>query len=206
MALLAHESAHRSFPHGSIPSTHYSWAAKILPFLDQDAVSRQFDFDKPLDEISNLLVAATPLAIFDCPSSLKEFEGKTDYSGISGSLRFPGGSRNGVLLLNPDSKARRGVTVSSIKDGTSNTIFLAESAALRAESGGFWAAGANCITHEEGGVNDPDRPETEIVSDHSGGANVGFCSGSVAFISSQIQLEIIAGLCTRAGSEVIEDF
>ena len=206
LGLLAHESAHRAFPHGSAPSTHHSWATKILPFLEQDAVARQFDFGKPLDEISNLIVAATPLAIFDCPSSQKEFVGKTDYSGISGSLRFPGGSRNGVLLLSPDAQAKRGVTVRSITDGMTNTIFLAESSALRAESGGFWAAGANCITHEEGVINAPGRPETEIFSDHPRGANVGFCSGAVVFISSGVPLETVASLCTRAGAEIVEDF
>jgi len=106
LGLLAHESAQRAFPFGSTPSTRHSWATKILPFLEQDAVSRQFDFDKPWDETGNFLIAETPLTIFNCPSSRKEFMGKTDYSGISGSLRFPGGSRNGVLLLSPDAQTR----------------------------------------------------------------------------------------------------
>jgi len=166
---------------------------------------RKFDFDKPWDEGINLPIAETPLLIFHCPSSRKDFLGKTDYSGISGSLRFLGGSRNGVLLLSPDSQAKSGVSVASITDGLSHTIFVAESSELPAETGGYWAAGENCITHEEGGVNN-DEPETEISSDHWGGANVGFCSGSIMFVSTEVEVDIVAGLCTRAGSESTGDF
>ena len=206
LALLAYESARRSFPHGSTPSTGHSWGSAVLPFLDQSSLFHEFDFAKRWDEKGNFLNAETPLSVFNCPSSRKEFQGKTDYSGISGSLRFSGGSRNGVLLLAPVPGAERGVAVGSITDGLSNTIFLAESSALRAESGGYWAAGANCITHEEGGVSDSGRPETEIFSDHRNGANVGFCDGAVTFLSSEVELDTVASLCTRAGSEPLSDF
>ena len=205
IGLLNYESAHKRFPIGSEPLTQLSWGASILPHLEQATRHEEIDFSKPWSESPNLQIVDDSLAVFVCPSSFKNFSGKTDYSGISGSLRFSGGSRNGVLLFGLELE-ERGFPISQITDGLSNTIMVGECSRLPLESGAYWISGHNCITHEDGGVSDPETSDTEISSEHYQGANVGFCSGTVEFISSQVDVEIVSALCTRAGAETEIDF
>lgn len=207
LALLNYESAHRRFSIGAMLNKHHSWGTAILPFLEQVAVHDSINLSKDWDDPSNLNSVKTNLSIFECPSSLKSFNGKTDYCGISGSwhnARSPG-SKNGMLY--PALEANTvGVTLASVIDGTSHTLLVAEGATVMEEGYGFWACGLNCFTHEDGSVNAPSRPADEIVSDHFAGANAVFSDGSVRFISASVELDVVAAICTRNGSELTGDF
>lgn len=207
LALLNYESAHRRFPLGATPVKFHSWNTAILPFLEQAPLYESINQHKDWGDASNLNFVKTNLSIFECPSSLKSFDGKTDYCGISGSWHNArdSGDENGMLF--PALKAStQAVMLASVIDGTSHTILVAEGVTVREEGYGFWACGLNCFTHDEGGVNDPSRPEDEIVSDHFAGANAVFCDGSVRFISASIEVDVVAAICTRNGGELTGDF
>lgn len=96
------------------------------------------------------------------------------------------------------------VEMASISDGTSHTILVSEGAGQMEINNGYWACGLNCFTHDERGVNAPDHPSDEIVSDHPGGANAAFCDGSVRFLGQDIEAPVIAALCTRNGYETYD--
>jgi type II secretory pathway pseudopilin PulG len=117
-----------------------------------------------------------------------------------------------------------------ISDGTSNTIMIAEDAARPAAyaSGGVLANPSLGIPMKEGGWADPganfsidgSNPDgtvpgdctmncsnnSEMYSFHSNGACAVFCDGSVRFLTSNINLCVLAALSTRAGSENVPNF
>ena len=122
----------------------------ILPYVEQGNVydlfniNYRYDIDPSLPEApTNQQAAKTGLAIFVCPSTgrgqLQDAEGYvyTDYSapvtvrpGLSGDPSQP----RFKCVLNGDSERR----ISSVTDGTSNTIAMAEDAGrVDVDSGGF---------------------------------------------------------------------
>ena len=111
----------------------------------------------------------------------------------------------------------------AITDGTSSTILVAEDAgrptfynAMRqvydpvGKEGG-WADpnGAFSIdgSNPDGSIPGPCplncSNNSEVYSFHTNGANVVFADGSVHFLSSSIDLCVLAALSTKAGGEVI---
>ncbi len=210
LALLNHESSKSMFPHGATYLHFHSWNSAILPWLEQKSVHSQITFSKDWnDATGNLAISQQDLTIFQCPTSIKNYAGRTDYCGISGTWRtaipvIPG-DNNGVLFLAKSPRAK-GVMIHTITDGTSQTIAVSEGAEMLEDNHGFWACGLNCFTHEEGGVNDSSRPSNEIVSDHPGGANAALCDGAVRFISDQVDAATVAALCSRNGYESISEF
>jgi prepilin-type N-terminal cleavage/methylation domain-containing protein/prepilin-type processing-associated H-X9-DG protein len=207
LGLLNYESGHAAFPHGSSFKNHHSWGSEILPFLEQRSVYDKIDFEAFwADPVQNQDVVFSDLPIFHCPSSLKLFSGKTDYCGISGSYRTEVEEieSNGMLFLAVEENSEP-VSMSSVIDGASQTIIVAEGATVMQIDFGFWACGLNCFGHEEAGVN-AGRRSDEIVADHPGGANVVLVDGSVQFIGEDVDADTVAALCTRNGYEPISEF
>ena len=143
-----------------------------------------------------------------------------DYFGINGpgdSQVDPAGKRyganRGVLLdLMPGEIQSKTVRMRHIKDGTSKTICVAE-ATGRANDGaklkGAWGSGQNTAEvdfaiNASGEEDIYNRKKDEIYSDHTGGAQVLYCDGSVILVSDEIEKPIIFAICTRNGSEGIE--
>ena len=207
IALQSYHAAKRSYPLGGQYATGHSWGSYILPYLDQGNLNQQINFDLAWDHPSNA-IAFTDLTIFHCPTSIKEYEGKTDYCGISGSAasgpNANGTWENGVLVVAYDDQ-RQPVSNREISDGLSHTIIVGEGVAVQEDNGGYWANGQNCFTHEDGGVNNLDGGYNEIASLHPGGAHTLFCDGSLQFIDESVDPAILAGYCTRNGGEVVGD-
>ena len=100
----------------------------------------------------------------------------------------------------------RPVAIRQIPDGASRTLIVAEDGGWQ---DGQWINGLN-IFDQKYEINykpSPQKPlENEIRSDHSGGANALFADGSARFLDQQMDLEILAAICTREGGEIIKDF
>ncbi|MBL8892367.1 MAG: DUF1559 domain-containing protein [Planctomycetaceae bacterium] len=206
LALQQFESSFKCFPAGGEAGTLHAWCTRILPYLEHGDLYQQIDLKLGWDASGNIAQTKQTLPIFRCPTSLKSYAGLTDYSGISGSSHqaTSDGGRNGILfLVNPND---RPVNISSILDGTSNTIAIAECLAVGEDNFGFWACGANCLGHEEGPINNRQGSLDEIASLHPGGANAVFADGSVSFLSETLSLDIVAALCTRNNREVVAEF
>ena len=206
LALLDYESSRQIFPSGSTETTEHSWGVQILPSIEQNDVFLETDLSKNWDDPVNVPNLQLELSAFTCPSSRKDYPGKTDYCGISGSWATPGSNGANGILFPIEGTIKSAVRASTVTDGLSNTVIVAEGSLLYADNFGFWSSGRNCFTHEDGPVNSPNLYETEIASDHPNGANVAFCGGSVSFISGSVDRDTIAALCTRNGAEVVTDF
>jgi prepilin-type N-terminal cleavage/methylation domain-containing protein/prepilin-type processing-associated H-X9-DG protein len=207
LALSQYESAHAIYPSGSAFETEFSWASRCLPFFEQTSIYQQLDFKQNWNDPVNQPWIEQTLSLFQCPSSLKDYAGLTDYSGISGSWlsvspQVPG-SRNGMLFESLTNE-RDAVRVADVTDGMSYTIIVAESALLLEDNGGWWASGLNCISHDDGGINNPSGSTTEIASFHPGGANAVMCDASVTFLTNQLAPQIVGAYCTRSQGDFVK--
>lgn len=224
IALHGYHTANGSFPPGGIehrmminPATgkrygpsgrQLAWSAYILPYIEQDALYHQLDFSKAFDAPENATAAATVLSVYVCPtvpdgSVLKQGRGPTQYGGIYGErISSPNSPPKGVMLYD------RAIQIAEIRDGTSNTLIVAEDSAW---ADGQWINGLN-IFDQAYPINFPPDPaigiyaENEIRSDHPGGANGLFCDGSAHFLSQQMDSKTLAAICTRDGGEIVGDY
>jgi len=192
----------------------FAWSAFLLPYIEQSAIHEAIDFSKAFDDPDNATAAANVIAFYLCPSVAHqslywEDRAKTDYGGIYGErIQLPNTppERNsppkGTMLY------ERPVSICEIRDGTSNTLIVAEDSDW---VDGQWINGENifdqrypinAIPKDANGM--PLKPENEIRSYHPGGANGLFCDGSVRFLSEAMQLETLAAICTRASGEVFQ--
>jgi prepilin-type processing-associated H-X9-DG protein len=135
------------------------------------------------------------------------------------------GWRKQLVIHASSADLRRGVNtrIVEITDGTSNTIMVAEDAGRPTfynqarqvydptgkeggwadPNGAFSLDGANPDGTIPGGCPLNCSNNSEIYSWHDNGANVVFADGSVHFLSSNIDLCVLAKLVTRAGGEVV---
>ena len=203
LALQHFESGFKFFPAGAEAGTLHSWSTQLLPYLEQRGLHERIDFKVAWDTDQNAAWTRQRLSVFACPSSWKNYAGSTDYCGISGSSHNATGDvgRNGILF--PLDRGERPIAISSIVDGTSNTIAIAEAVAVGENNYGFWSCGANCLGHDEGSINNRSGSLDEIASLHPGGANAVFADGSVHFLSETLSLDIVAALCTRNNQTVV---
>jgi len=128
LALLNHEMQHGALPLGvEGRPTHvdsdlmHTWFTRILPFVEQEPLQRQYRFDRRFDHAQNLPVIQTRLPIFECPSvppqPLANDLGPNHYAGNGGTL--PSADDG---LFSPQLAVRLG----HITDGTTNTLAVGE--------------------------------------------------------------------------------
>ena len=147
----------------------------------------------------------------------------SDYKGNSGP------DNDGVLMKRRDGIFERGVVecrFSDISDGSSNTVLICESS-YPGERGDDWPIWIGAPDRDEpifckpgdrasGSINcwtgsGPDEWWTAIDDDcawsfHPGGAQFGFCDGSVHFISENLNAETYFNLGSRLDGGTIGDF
>ncbi len=160
-----------------------SWRVQLLPFLEHSGLFNEFRQDEPWDSEHNRTLIAKMPDVFRSPgSSADEF--KTNYVGL----------RIKNSMLPPEDK---GVGMRDITDGTSNTIMLVEA---DDEHAVIW-------TKPDDLDFDLENPLTGLNSPSiSGGFLAAFADGSVRFISTTIDLEILRNLVIRNDGNVIGEF
>ena len=210
LALQNYHSAHQEFPVGGTgwrgPSTpdetQIAWSAFLLPFLEQNNVFEQIDFNEAFDSSINAKAAESVIGVFVCPASLRGTElssgrGPCDYGGIFGErITGPNNPPKGLMIYGESFSHR------DIKDGSSNTIIVAEDSDF---SDGQWINGLN-LFDQAFAINAAPAFENDIRSRHPGGANAVFADGHVSFLSQNMSLENLAAICTRSGGEIVSGF
>ena len=176
LALENYESANARFPAayiGPLGTPLLSWRVAILPYLGYSTLFNQFDLTKPWNDPANLPLLSQMPAVFrsplDSPSSTRtNYIGATDPNSM-----FPGAP---------------GVTLISVSDGTSNTIFVGESSGSNIP----WTkpedlAVGSCPTLGDGGFS----------SFVSGAVPFAFVDGNVRFLPNTIDCNALRGLLLR---------
>jgi hypothetical protein len=171
----------------------HSWRVLILPFLEQQALYEQYDFEEPWDGPNNSRLAGVRVEAYCCP----EEDGSartTSYVAVVGPATvWPG---------------KEPVKISDITDGTSDTLIVVEIA----NSGIHWMEPKDLdLSTTTLGVNPPQGPA--ISSAHprdkwdrpsSQTANVLLVDGSVHVLTRQVSSEDLRALLTIAGREKID--
>jgi len=157
-----------------------SWRVHILPYIDQDALYRQFHLDEPWDsEHNKQFIKQIPVAYVQPSHADLAKDGKTVYLVPTGKgLAFEG---------------NEGMRLQDFTDGTSNTILAVES---HRDAAVVW-------TKPDDLVVDLKAPLKNLKSAMDGGFHLLLCDGSVRFVSDAIDVNILKALFTRSGGEVI---
>jgi hypothetical protein len=152
----------------------YSGRVLLLPFMEQEALYRQFDLSKAWDSPENMALSQTSIPIFMDPSSADQTAGKTDYVFVTGK---------GTVF-----EAGKYIRLADITDGSSNTIVIVE----YKNTGIRWAEPVDLDISQPMSLPPGNHPNMNIA---------GFADGSVRPISKNVPPTIIREFSTRAGGE-----
>ena len=165
-----------------------SWRVHILPYVEQQALYKQFRLDEPWDSEHNRKLIGQMQPTYRSPNS-KAAAGKTNYLGIRG--------KGGVFVApkegRPQEKFPRGTSFAEILDGTSNTIMVVEASDERAVT---W-------TKPDDLEPDAQNPVRGLVGLWPGKFQVLFCDGSVRSLPQSIGRETLLNAFDRADGNVI---
>lgn len=219
LALHQFEASHQALPAGNdyAQDWRHSWCTRILPYLEQSNLYEGYDWTRRWDSSSgppgqsNQDITSVRLAIFRCPTELRDRDGATDYGGNFGSSltglppgfgQGEGWSAGALVVINApiESPVLLPVRLGEFPDGLSQTILVYECTG-RESTGAFWGHGANCLAIEYP-INGNPEGET-IKSHHPAGGHALFTDGHVAMLGNSTNIAILGGLATRNGFEVV---
>jgi hypothetical protein len=154
----------------------------LLPFLENDALYKQFKLDEPWDSPGNLKLLSQMPAVFLDPSVPSETNSETVYQVFVGK---------GTAF-----EDREGELMRDFTDGASNTILIVES------------PDAVQWTKPQELPFAPDIPLSMLGSHHSNGSklvfNAVFADGSIHLLPADIDDTTLRALITRNGGEPVQ--
>jgi hypothetical protein len=211
-----------SFPSGTVPNLtlpvdqRLSWVIEVLPFLEEEGLSRRFDRAGAWDAPGNFVAGAMQVKIFQCPDWVRELAPETGsmmpYVGVAGL------GPDAPLLSGIDRRVgvfgyERRTAMASITDGASNTLLVLETA----RESGPWARSGWSTTR---GLDPADQPYLGSGRPFGGthfaengvfrhgasiGCNAALADGSVRFLHEGIAPNVLEALATIGGGEKISD-
>lgn len=186
LAMHGYHDTYGSFPtHVSFDKdgkkTRLSWRVHVLPFLEEDALYKEFRLDEPWDSDHNKKLISRLPAVYQSANAKLTAAGKTRLvAPVGEQTMFP-------------SKQNKGTRLADILDGTSNTIMLVEA---DDEHAVVW-------TKPDDLEIDLKMPLTGLAIRPPGIFIAVFADGRVEQIRQTIQPQALAPLFTRAGGEPV---
>ncbi|MGH7195112.1 MAG: DUF1559 domain-containing protein [Candidatus Saccharimonadales bacterium] len=190
LALQTYADVYKCYPPAYITDERgnrmHSWRVLLLPFMEQKPLYDRYDFSEPWNGPNNRQLAAYMPPVYSCPSDDGRGSGEVSYLAVTGpGTVWPGSRCTGW---------------GDIKDGTSNTICIAEAVG----SGIHWMEPRDLPFEALAkGVNS--NQGLGVCSRHEGMAEVSFCDGSVKPIRESVSIGTLEALATKAGGEPIRE-
>ncbi len=192
-----YHAAHNHFPAAIEGNPPMSWRVQLDEWLWQTGLAQQYDSKLSWDDGPNRGVQKQKLPYYACPSRPHSFDADGRFLT---SYLLPTGA--GAAFDGP-----KGIPISAIKDGTSNTLIVVE------------ACGSNVVWTEprdqpvaaaamsvNGPGQRPGESDSLISSYHTAGAQVALADGSVHFISESTDARVLRALLSIDGGEEIPDW
>lgn len=177
LAMLNYNEVYGTFPPAYLADENgrpmHSWRVLLLPFMEQEDLYEQYNFDEPWDGPSNSLLAAQIPAVYRCPSAMLAAD-ETHYVVVDG----PG------YIFEGDGACE----IEDIVDGTSNTILIVEAP----DNSVNWMQPVDA--HWTGSVHD-------LGMAHPGIIQTAFADGSVMAMNVNIDTTVFDALLTIDGGE-----
>ena len=206
----------------------WGWRTKLLPFMEQANLFDQLDLSIAVEDGNNPVVVEQTVDAYICPSNLELTEARHPINSsvqmAMGSYLGNGGSiewafiqteefTDGILMRSLDDR-HKGISLTAITDGTSNTFFCGETISYAVAQGNEFAwdpamyaatTGSNAVrtlSHVRTGHGEinPDWTRTDLspgdldeilrnsyASNHPGGLVYAFVDGSTHFIADDIE-------------------
>lgn len=182
LALLTYESKYGTFPPAYIADENgkpmHSWRVLILPFMEQQALYDQYDFNEPWDGPNNRRLHDVMMPAFVDPNSPDDSSMYTSYVVITGEkTMFPGAEA---------------VSMRDVPDGLSSTILVT----TIGESDIIWCEPRDIeFDSMSFAINDPEFES--ISSDGPGPVPVLFGDGRVTQVDENIQEDVVKSMILR---------
>ncbi len=162
-----------------------SWRVHILPFIEGDALYREFKLDEPWDSEHNKKLIPRMPKVYESPLSKNLAAGKTVYLAAAGS---------GMIFEGP-----KAMHIAKITDGTSNTIMTVEA---NDEHAVTWTKPDDY--KPEDSKTEKKNPAATLIRKDTKGFHVGMADGSVRMITNTVDPDLLWALLTAYGGEVID--
>jgi hypothetical protein len=159
-----------------------SWRVAILPYLEQDALYKEFHLDEPWDSPHNKKLIDKMPAIFRSPKLADRRPGLTTYLAPV----------NKAFVFTGDDK---GLQLAAISDGTSNTAILVD---VADETGVIWTKPDDLVVNEK-------DPWKGLLGHYPTYILVGMGDGTVQRVVKSVPGKTLWALFTRDGGEVLPD-
>jgi prepilin-type processing-associated H-X9-DG protein len=157
-----------------------SWRVLILPYIEEDALYKQFKLDEPWDSENNKKLIAKMPKVYAMPGIKDAKPDQTFYRAFVGN-----GAAHEYL---------KGAKLTEYADGTSNTLLV-----VTAKDSVIW-------TKPDELDFDPNKDMTKLIGFMPGnGCQVAFADGSVRSFSAKITKKTLHAYITRDGAEVVTD-
>ena len=196
LAMHNYHESYKTFPAAVIADENgramHSWRVAILPFMEQQVLFSQYDFDVPWDDPNNQALMNMPVMAYRCPSDPTSSGSsplcETNYVMVVGK---------GTLGGEPNEAVR----MRDITDGTSNTILAIEVGG----SGIPWIEPRD-VTVEEAVTFITNPAASQFKPTHPGGVQVAMADGSTRFIANTIDPRMLRALLTRDDGQAVGNF
>jgi hypothetical protein len=174
-----------------------SWRVAILPYIEQEALYRQFKLNEPWDSAHNKKLSEIVVKAYHAPLQKTDSPTKTTYlmptgPGLAGEI-----IKDTVQSTNrkmPDKTIYRGIKLREMTDGTSNTIVIVEADDDQAV---IWSKPGDLKI-------DKTNPIKNLKQRYTKGFLAAIGDGSVQMIAFKNRKpEVFFGLFTYKGGEVV---